>query len=292
MTDSNAELVQRQLFELGRRSSSATEGIVVAQDWDNGFVTVDFGGTTQTLKWDGTAPWIGDTVVITVNGQNPRCRAVYGPAIGTVVSAGSSFATVLGDDSKTYIYVDQFGVSASQRVRLDHAGRRIAGVYPAEPADSEYVRPSPPPAPTGPKRAWFNPAWSGNWRPGYAGSECEISSTRLGAYGYGTQIADTIPNSASIRVAQLHLVQNWDNVPGTASSMGLHGFGSAPGSFVNANLSGSFGVAGGSQALNILGTVADALKNGTAFGVGFRSGSFGWRQFAAAPGSGRIYMEW
>jgi hypothetical protein len=111
-------------------------------------------------------------------------------------------------------------------------------------------------------------------------------------YGYGTQIADTIPDSAALAVMQLHLVQNWDNVPGVASSMGTHGFNGQPGSASNANLSGSYAVGGGETVVNLLGAVADALKTGGALGVGFRSGSSGWRQYAAGPGSGRIYAEW
>lgn len=295
--DSNAARIQRQIAtDVKPFLASAALGRVVSQDWDNGLVTVTVGGSEQRIGWEGSPPWPGDIVRIKSEGGSVACVAVYGASLGTVQSSGSGVAVVLGDDGETYTY-PHLGAApaAAARVRIDHAGRCIpSGSYTVEPADSEYVIPNAPPPPTGGSggEAWFNPAWSGNWRPGYSGSAVEISSTRMGMYGYGTQIRDTIPDSSTILTAQLHLVQNWDNVPGTNSSMGTHGFDGPPGSAANANLSGLYSIPGGSRAVDLIGTVADALKTGSALGVGFRSGAFGWRQYAAAPGSGRIYMRW
>ena len=288
----NAEHIQRQFAALGP-PSKATEGVVVEQDWDNWNVTVNVGGTEQRMKWVGTAPWPGDKVRVVSEGGTVYCLGVYGPAMGTVQSSAGGFATVLADNSVTYTY-PHVGAAPSNgsRVRLDYAGRGVlAGTYPVEPADSEFTRPAAPPVGRG-GEAWFTPAWSGNWRPGFAGSAVEVSSSRMGMYGFGTQIRDTIPDSASVTVAQLHLVQNWDNVPGVASSMGTHGHNGAPGSADNGSLSGTYPVAGGSRVVNLVGTIANQLKTGAALGVGFRSGSSGWRQYAASPGSGRIFMRW
>jgi hypothetical protein len=291
---SNSEFLQRQLADIARGRSSSSEGIVIAQDWDNRLVTINVGGTEYTLKWSGDAPWPGDTVRLVLNGGTVHCEAVWGAPLGTVDSVTSGIALVVGDDSRDYAYVDTVGVSAGNRVRLDHAGRSVVAVLPVEPEDSEYVVPAPPPPPSGTTggEQWFNPAWSGNWRPGFSGSAVEISSTRMGMYGYGTQIRDTIPDSATISLAQLHLVQNWDNVPGVASSMGTHGYNGAPSSADNTALSGSYSVPGGTRVVDIAGAVADALKTGAALGVGFRSGSSGWRQYAVAPGYGRILIRW
>jgi hypothetical protein len=288
----NAEQIQRQFAELGP-PAAATEGVVIDQDWDNGIVTVNVGGTEQRMKWASSPPWPGDRVRIVSAGGAVFCVPVWGAPLGTVQFTGSGGAVVLGDDAVTYTYPHLGAAPADgARVRLDHAGRCVlSGVYAVEPADSEFV-PAPAPPAAGGGEAWFNPAWSGNWRPGFSGSAVEISSTRVGLYGYGTQIRDTIPDSATVLVADLHLTQNWDNVPGVASSMGTHGFDGSPGSATNANLSGTYSVAGGSRVVNLLGTVADGLKTGSALGVGFRSGSSGWRQYGAAPGSGRIFMKW
>jgi len=291
--ETSEQFRQRQLAEVRQGMSSTTKALVVAQDWDNGIVTVNTGGTEQRMGWIGTAPWPGDTVRVISAGGIVFCAAVYGPTMGTVVSSAGGLSTVTGDDSQTYVYPHVGAAPAdASRVRLDHAGRGVlAGEYPVEPADSEFTAPVAPPSGSG-GEAWFYPAWSGNWNPGFQGSAAEISSTRTAMYGYGTQIRDTVDDSSIIEVAQLHLSQNWDKVPGVASSMGTHGHGSPPGSASNADLSGSYAVAGGSQVVDILGAVASALQTGSALGVGFRSGSSGWRQYAAAPSSGRIFMRW
>ena len=280
--ESNAARIQRQLAEVAAGTSATSTGLVVEQDWDNGFVTVNIGGTEQRMQWVGSAPWVGDRVRVVSAGGSVFCMAVYGTALGTVITTSGGRATVVGDDSVEYVYPHVGSAPANgARVRLDHAGRGVpAGTYSVEPADSEFVPPPPPPAPPGGSgSAWFNPAWSGNWRPGFAGSAVEISSSRMGMYGYGTQIRDTVPDSATVVVAQLHLAQNWDNYPGVNNSMGLHGFNGLPGSASNADLAGVYGVPGGSRAVDITGAIADALKVGSALGVGFRSGSTGYRRW-------------
>lgn len=285
------ENTQRRLADISGRLGSSTEGLVVDQDWDNQFVTVSLGGTVQRMRWAGAAPWPGDRVRVVTSAGNTWCELSEGAPMGTVQSVASSRATVLGDDGVVYTY-PYIGVvpGAGNRVGLLHSHRVVIGAYSAEPADSEYVRPPAPPAPSVTKR-WFYPTWSGNWQDGgYRGPLVEISTSRTGAYGYGTQIRDTIPNSASITKAVLYLTENWDNVPGVPSSMGLHSKNGRPGSFGDGDLSGSVSVPG--LSVSILGTFANALKVGSAFGLGFRSGENGWRQYGPSPGSGRIYMEW
>jgi len=295
MVESNAARVQRQLAEVAAGRAETVLGRVVAQDWDNGFVTVNSGGTEQRMGWLLTAPWVGDQVQVVSLGGVVRCVAVYGTAMGTVVSSAGGYSTVTGDDSVSYTYPHVGSAPAdASRVRLDHAGRCVpSGTYSVEPNNSEYDPPAPPPVSGGSGgSAWFTPVWSGNWNTGFQGSAVEISSSRMGMYGYGTQIRDTIPDSSTITAAELHLIQNWDNVPGVNSSMGTHSFNGAPGSASNANLAGTYSVPGGTRVVGIGGTVADMLKTGAALGVGFRSGASGWRQYGATPGSGRIYMSW
>ncbi len=284
------ENTQRRLAAISQKLGSATEGLVTAQDWDHQLVTVSLGGTPQTMKWAGGAPWPGDTVRVVSQDGRTWCELVEGAPMGIVQSVAASRATVLGDDSRAYTYPYIGAVpGVGDRVGLLHSHRVVVGAYSAEPADSEYSTPPAPPRPTVTKRSFY-PVWSGNWSSGTdRGAAVEISDSRTAAYGYGTQIRDTIPDSASITKAILYLTENWDNVPGVASSMGTHGFDGRPGSMGNGSLSGSYSVPG--LTVDILGTVADALKTGSALGVGFRSGN-GWRQYGVAPISGRIYIEW
>ena len=287
---SSAEQNQRDLAAIRARLGSTTEGLVTAQDWDNQLVTVDLGGTSQVMRWAGRAPWPGDTVRVTTSAGNAWCELFEGAPMGTVQSVGSSRATVLGDDGLTYTYPYIGAVPGpADRVGLLHSHRLVLGAYSTEPASSEFVAPPAPPRPAVTKRTFY-PIWSGNWRDGsYQGTAAKISDSRTAAYGYGTQIRDTIPNTATITQATLYLTENWDNYPGVASALGTHGSNGRPGSFGDGSLTGSYAVPG--LSLNIIGTVANALKTGSALGVGFRSGA-GWRQYGVAPISGRIFIQW
>lgn len=287
---------QKKLWELSQQGAATTEGVARSiVSWSDRLVEIDVGGLLMVMPWAGSPPWPDSRVRVITAGKLVFCAPILGASIGTVQSVASGTVTVLGEDGRVYSYPHLGTAPAvSALVRIDHIGRVIlSGAYSVTPPGSSLDTPDPivPPAPTG-GSAWFNPIWSGNWSGGsFAGDAVEVSSTRVGLYGYGTQIANTIPDGATINRAELHLTENWDRVPGTASSMGTHGFDGRPGAGVdNGDLAGTTSVPGLVQ--DIKGAVADALKTGAALGVGFRSGSTGWRQYGTAPGSGRIYMEW
>lgn len=287
-----AERQARAIAELRAGTGSSTQGVVDSQDWDNRLVTVNTGGAVQTVGWAGPAPWPGDTVRLVSLGGSSWCELVEGAPLGSVTSVGSGRATVAADDGRSYTYPYLGTVpGVSDRVALDHARRLVLGAISAEPEASEFVpRVAPATRPTV-RKQWFAPTWSGNYRGGvFQNPQVSISTTRTGFYGYGTQIRDTIPGSASIRVARLVLSENYDQVPGVASSMGLHGHITRPGSADNSSLSGAYSVPG--LELDITGSVIAAFISGAAYGVGFRSGASGFREYGAAPGSGRIYVEW
>lgn len=290
------DVAQQRLWELAQQGASTTEGVTVSVvDWPQRLVEVDVGGLRIVMTWAGPPPLDGQRVRVMSAGKIRFCVSVFGASIGTVQVISGAQANVLGDDGVVYVY--PFLGSAPPNgavVRLDHAARVVLpGVFSTSPvgADPEAPVPAPPP-PTAGGSAAFDPIWSGNWSNGTdRGNLVEISTSRVGLYGYGTQIANTIPDGATITRAELHLTENWDNVPGVASSMGTHGYNGRPGSGVsNGSLTGDYAVPGLVQDLR--GEVADRLKTGAALGIGFRAGSTGWRQYGAAPGSGRIWMEW
>lgn len=286
---------QQRLWELSQQTADQTEGLVTDVDFTAGLVEVNIGGVAYTMPWFGPAPWPADRVRVVFAGKKAACTPVYGSPMGTVVSVASSRATVLGDDNVSYVY-PYIGTapSTSARVRLDHAGRLVISAYSAEPAGSLFDTPAPPPSTGG--SGEFVPAWSGNWSGGALQNDyATISSSRTAAYGFGTSIADTIPDGANITRAELRLTKNWDNYPGEVVGFGTHAFNGRPGSLTNASLSGVYTAAGSALVIDIRGTVANALRNGTALGIGFYSsaaGPYGWREYDRAPASGRIYMEW
>jgi len=259
----------RDLAGLRAGLSETTEGLCVAVSWSDRLVTVNLGGAEQVMPWAGSPPWVGERVRVVYVGQKPLCIAVLGSPMGTVQSVSGSKATVLGDDGVTYVYPYAFGdtLASGNIVRLDHAGHFVAARYATTQTAPIFDVPDAPPSAA--KSATFRPIDSGNYRNGVFSSQfVEISTTRTGVLWYGSQIANTIPDSAVITRAEIQLVELWDEVPGTGTS----------------NVSGS-------GAVSLLGTYADNLKTGAAFGIGFRK-NFGWRRFDTYANSGAIYMEW
>jgi hypothetical protein len=280
----NLARMEKTLREQG---ADTTQGICTAVNFTTGLATVNIGGAIQLMQWDGHHPWEGDKVRVTYAGKTPTCRPVYGSTQGTVLTVAANVATVTGDDGDTYVYPAAVAVTSGARVRLDHAGRLVTGVYPAEPATPAYQAPATPPSETIHDR-WFYPIDSGNYRLGtFTPGGVEISDNRSGYYWYGTQIADTLPDNATILEATINLTEEWDNVPGTPSHLGRHSqptrAGAAPA------LTGSIDVTGGGT--TDIGTFAAALASGTAYGVGFAAGA-GWRRFASAASSGGIHIRW
>lgn len=284
---------QQKLFELSQGLSDTTEGVVLSIDWAHRLVEVNQNGLSLRMPWAGPAPWQGDRVRITKLGQQPLCYLIEGAPLGTVQTTTSSIVTVLGDDGVTYRY-PHFGSAPANGaiVALDHGRHVVMGTLSTSPVAPPVVD-LPPAPPTGNFSSWFAPAWSGNWRLGvFKGDVVESSYNRVAAYGYGTSIADTIPDAATILRAEWHLALNWDNLPQNNATAGTHGHNGRPGSMAEGDLSGSITVPTGSRAIDILGAVADSLKTGSRLGIGFYSDPTWWRQYGAAPGSGRIYMEW
>jgi hypothetical protein len=284
---------QRQAYELSQGLSDTTEGVVLSIDWGSNLVEVNLNGITMRMPWSGPAPWPADRVRVVMAGQKRFCQLIQGAPMGTVSTTASGYATATGDDGVVYKYRYLGSAPANgARVRLDHAGRVAIGTYSGEPAGSTFIPAPQPPPPSG-DRAWFSPAWSGNWWFGSFASELvESSYNRVAAYGYGTSIADSIPDGATIGRAEWHLALNWDNVPQNNATAGIHGHNARPGNLPESDLTGSISVPTGSRAIDIRGAIADALKTGAALGIGFYSDPTWWRQYGAAPGSGRIYMEW
>ena len=286
---------ERQLFELAQGTSETTEGVVQAVDWVASLVTVIVTGVSFDMPWIGPAPWVGDRVRVLTLGRRPFAALIEGAGAGTAQTTTGGFVTVLGDDGVSYRY-EHLDVAPANgaRVALDHGRRVVLGTYATGAVEPPRPpEPGPKPPSTESRSASFGPLWSGNWRGGgFAGDAAETSTTRTAAYGYGTTIANTIPDAAQIVRAELHLVTAWDQYPNFAASMGAHGFDGRPGAMNDGHLSGEIRVPGGAgtRVVDIRG-FADALKTGSALGVGFRT-NFGWRQYVAAPGSGWIYMEW
>lgn len=279
---------QQRLFELSKGMSSSAEGIVTEVDGPNRVATVNVAGVSQTMHWKGDAPWVGCRVRVDTLGLRPTCTPVWPNALGTVSALDGDYVVVDGDDG----VVSRYPTNAAQlfavddRVAMHHPSQSVMYQLSSDPSLDTPVVPPPPPG-GGVRTVVFTAHNSGNWWSSggrYDGQNVEISSSRSGFYFYGRSIADTIPDSATLLGATIWLEENWDNVPGVPTLMGLHGMGSpvAPpdaisGGYINVSGRGSYDI----------GSFAPYLRDGSALGVGFVQNT-GWRQFANYTVSGQI----
>lgn len=285
---------QQRLYELGQGRADSTEGVCTAVDWAAGEAVVNTNGQERRARFAGEPPWPGDRVrVVQAGVGNLMCFTIYGAPMGTVITTASGVATVQGDDSVTYQYPYRGTAPANgARVRIDHAGRCIPpGAYAVEPAGSDFVAPPAPPVVGG--SATFTATWSGSWRYGsYDTSGIESSFSRVAGFGFGSAVADTIPDTATVTVAQLLLSRDWNKSGSpTPIQFGSHGFGDQPGVLAEGNLSGSLLVPQDTFTVDLMG-FADALKTGAVRGFGIYPNEAYWIRYSPAPNGARVYMEW
>jgi hypothetical protein len=282
---------ERRFAELARKTAESSEGQVTSVSYSARTVLVDTGGVEQPMRWLGSAPKRGDRVRVFWVGGQPVCATVSGVALGTVASVGTNVVTVTGDDGGSYTYPHEFGASfsAGQRVALNHDAEVVLFRLSTDPTAKTPATPTQAPV-SGRVERTFYPIdsanwWStgGRWDAPYA----EVSVSRSAYYFYGSQIADTIPNSATVLSASIRVVELWDKVGGVASLLGTHTATTRPGS--PPALSGATAI-DGTGSWDITG-LAVALKNGTAFGVGFAQNT-GWRRFDSYARSGAITIIW
>ena len=271
--------------------SDTTVGTCVGYDFPNQLVKINVGGQTLSMPWAADMPFAGDSVRVLWVGNKPICIAVNGSAQGTYVSVSSGIATVTGDDGRTYLYAMPNGITftAGDRVMLLHSKRMVGSPkYAVEPPGSTLNVPGGPPGGSS-GSATFKPTQSGSYRDGaFRGQDVEVNAGRAGMYWYGTQIAATIPDSATVKKMTLQLVEIYDNIPGTPSMLGTHTQAAPSG---QPTIAGVIPILDGGS-INIL-SLANALKTGAGLGVGFDiSGQTGYRAFASLASSGSIYAEW
>lgn len=292
-----AEDQARRVEEALRGRARTVTGVVTAVDWVSSLVTVNMAGLVQSVPWRGGPPWVGDTVRVSYASGQPTAQLVEGSPQGTVQAVASNIATVLGDDgqSRRWFYGAGLTLTNGDRVALDYA-RRFAVKLAADTDPGATAPSAPGTAPTRTKTTrTFRPIRSNDYY--HPGSKWDtanptVSEGRSGYYWYGTQIGDSIPDSASVLSAKVSLVELWDNVPGNDSGMGYHGQADRGGS--PPSLTGGISVSNGGD-IDLM-SWASQLRNGTAKGIGFYrdqpAGTNGWRSFADYTRSGFITITW
>ena len=281
-------------------------GTCVSVDWANQVALVNVNGQVIPVAMlAGMVPvpqrkcWVG-----TLNGARICLGAAAGPSLGKVSGApASGKLPVLGDDGATYLCAYDPNVtswSTGQRVLLVWAGGPGGGPVvttklSADPSAPDPNQPDPPVVGGGVRvhDLWFDPQWSGTQNGSEVGngnfwtSQVYCGSTTLGAWGYGTSVADTIPDGAAINYVGVVLSQ----ASGAGLSNPTIGVHSLTGRAGALTVSSAVAVAGGSGERQLPNSFGDALKTGSARGIGTHHGGYWIFNPAGVGGSGRLHIQ-
>lgn len=244
---------------------------------------VDFDGGRVPAYLLGFRPEVNEPVwVMVVDGVAfVAGPGVPKPATGTVVSADAGTHTaVLSTDvgEVTVSYPAALLLTVGDLVRvLWHGGGWIVDIVASAVAPDV----PPPPSTSGRKTVEITAIDSGSYQAGYGWRTNEVwsSASNRGAWFYGSQIRDTIPDSASIVSAEIFL-PNPSNQIG-ARPFGRHTYDSKPGGAPTITDTSTLG--GTSGWVGIPTSHIDYLKANPG-GFGFDLG--GWWIWAGTQGNG------
>lgn len=270
MAESSPALVTLGLLQ-GKAEVSVFSGAYRGMDGLRALV--DFAGGRVPAHLIGPRPSVNEPVWVMVVDAVAYVLGptVPKPAVGTVVSASSGSAVISTDIGNVNARYDpaQVTLSASAEVRLVWGGGCwVLGVS------------SPPPEADVPdedagvtrKTRTFTATGSGSWQSGYGWRTNDVwsSSSNKGAWFYGNQIRDTIPDSASIVKAEIYLPAPTTRI-GSTRPFGRHSYSSQPGGEPTISATSTLpGVEGWTR---IPSSLIDHLKS-NAGGLGFGIGSW------------------
>ena len=214
--------------------------------------------------------WVGivNGVAYTFGATTPK------PDQATVFTASAGVATIttdIGADPIPAAYDDAaLTVTSGDIVRImwSQSGPWILGVtVDAGPS-------TPPPTPGGgggARTIEFTAIDSGSWQAGYGWRTSDVwsSANNKGCWFYGTQIADTIPDAATITAAQIYLPSPI-RLTG-ARPFGRHAYAAKPGG--EPSISATSMLGGTSGWVDIPTTLIDHLKTNVG-GLGFDLGGY------------------
>lgn len=265
----------RRNLDLSLNRAHLSIGVCLSVDVQTGVAVVEVGGGAVPMAMLNR-PTVGDRVhVLTAGGDRlclgPAWRSPLGEVVGTP-SAGLA-AVLLPDGSMHELpYSTALTLSDGDQVAIDWE----AGLIVAEPAAEAASPGSPtgPPGSTVETEHAFYPVASGSYGSSWFTNRVYSSDSNIGVFLY-EGIADTIPDSAEILSVglYLHAIQTYGGNP----TIGLHSLTSLSGA---PSVTSAVAVPGGTGWKSLPTSFGDALKTGTARGVGTNHG--GYHIFAPA----------
>lgn len=302
------------MTELGEATSKASVGSAatdlalgtcVSVDWP--YAQVNVNGQVIPLPMVGNLAPVPQQQcwVATLAGKRICLGPAATPSLGTVSDAPTTGTLpVLGDDGVTYQAAYDPNVttwSTGQRVLMQWAGGPGGGPVvvlnlSANPSTPDPTKPDPPVVGGGTTShdLWFDPLWSGTQNgSGSSGSgsfwtdQVYSGATTLGAWGYGSSVANTIPDGATITYTGL-LVSQQGGTGGNAPTFGLHSLSSRSGTLT---VSSAVTSSGGSGEKELPVSFGNALKTGSALGIATDHGGYWIYAPAGVNGSGRLHIK-
>lgn len=281
----------RRNAEFGANRTALRRALCTAVDPVLGVATFNVNGGVQSAPMMGFPPAVNVDAWLLYVGDVPLCLGpVYRSPWGVVTAPpDAGKVTVLGDDGVEYTvpYADSLDLDTDDRAAIDWT----SGVATSEPAsDQDSETPVGPGGGGGEARsATFSPTGSasylttsGSWWT----SQVRCGDTNLGCYFFGTQIMDSIPDTATVTAVYLDLVGDGT---GGNPTWGLHTLTGTTGA---PDTTGAFEVPAGSGRFQLPTAYGDALQTGAALGVGTNHGGNHIYAQSAGTNSGALTIEY
>lgn len=235
---------------------------------------VDVGGGRIPARF-GTSylPEINESVLVIFIDGNPFLMgpALTKPGKGTVVSTASSLVTLSTVYGTVVVpYASTLTPTAGQVMKLSWQDGGFAhSVMSTSPVAA--AAPSAPTAGATTHVDTFAAVDAGSYMSSWWTGQVYASDSNLGAWFYGSKIADTIPASAAISSVQVFV--SAAQISGASPNFALHAYQSNPGGAPSFSSSTATPIAPGQVSLP--NSFGDALKaGGASFGVGLNHGGY------------------
>jgi len=269
--------------ELAAGMSDIRVGTCLSIDWAAHTAKVNIPGSTLDMPMLA-APVVNARCLVGFYANRP---VVLGPEarpplVTATGPASSGLVKVTGDDGVPYtVAADGFSISSGDRLVVLWADRGgfVVGKESADPLTGLPIGTAGnTPAPSQQSRT-FNTVASGSQNSAYMGgsgtsgfwtNDVWAGDTTLGAWIFGTQIADTIPDSAVIDAIAIGVNQIGGS-GGSSPKFGLHTLGSRAGTIVPTS---AVTVPGGTGPKGLPLSFGDALKTGAALGIATAHGGY------------------
>lgn len=262
----------------------------------NGTVNIDFGNGPVVCYNAGVfQPLPGNSVRCIKVGATTIMLGLAAPksAIATITAVAAPVATCLLSDGSHLAmpYSTLYTPTVGDSVLIDWPAGGVILCKISTPPAGSYVAPVTQHQTV---VSQFKANGSGNYYfPGgswTAGDDPWCSTDNYGCWFYGTAPADTIPDTASIQDVQVYVDEFYNEFPTSLATVGLHSLLSKSG---NPSPSSPVTISRGTGWKELPTSFGDALKTGSARGLGTRQGGYHkFQGIAEDASSGLLQITW